>query len=64
MGNKVVPWRDSVIYDKILIIILVKEIVMYTGNSPLEAPLILCDIENVPYQLILKLSLLDSNICL
>ena len=28
-------------YDKILIFILVKEIVLYTGKSPLEAPLIL-----------------------
>ena len=36
-----------------MIFILVKEIVLYTGNSPLEAPLILRDIETVPYQLIL-----------
>ena len=28
-------------YDKILIFISVKEIVLYIGNSPLEAPLIL-----------------------
>ena len=39
--------------DKILIYILVKEIVLYTGKPPLEAPLILCDTETVPYQLIL-----------
>ena len=38
-GHKVVPRRDKVIYDKILIFILVKEIVLYTDNSPLEAPL-------------------------
>ena len=37
----------------ILIFILMNEIVLYTGNSPLEAPLILWDIETVPYQLIL-----------
>ena len=30
-----------------------KEIVLYTGKSPLEAPLILLDTETVPYQLIL-----------
>ena len=34
-----VPWRDLVFSDKILIFILVKEIVLYTGKSPLEAPL-------------------------
>ena len=28
-------------FDKILILILVKEIMLYTGKSPLEAPLIL-----------------------
>ena len=38
---------------KILIFNLVKEIVLYTGKSPLEAPLILWDTETVPYQLIL-----------
>ena len=47
-----------------MIRILVKEIVLYTGNSPLEAPLIWWDTETVPYQLILLWSLLDSNICL
>ena len=52
-GNKIVPWRDQVIYDKILIFILVKEIVLYTDKSPLEAPLILWEIETVPCQLIL-----------
>ena len=36
--------------DKILIFILVKEIVLYTGKSPLEAPLSLLDTETVPYQ--------------
>ena len=51
-GNEVVSWRDYVIYDKILIFILVKEIVLYTGYSPLEAPLNLWDIETAPYQLI------------
>ena len=40
-------------YDKILIIILVKQIVLHTINSLLEALLILWDIETVPYQLIL-----------
>ena len=40
-GNKVFPCRDKVLSDKILIIILVKEIVLYTGKSPLETPLIL-----------------------
>ena len=40
-------------FDKILIFISVKEIVSYTGKSPLEAPLILLDTETVPYQLIL-----------
>ena len=40
-GTKVVPWRDKVIYDKILIFISAKEIVLYTGTSPLETPLIL-----------------------
>ena len=39
--------------DKILIFVLVKEIVLYTGKSPLETPLILRDTETVPYQLIL-----------
>ena len=34
-----VPWRDKVFSDKILIFILAKEIVLYTGKSPLEAPL-------------------------
>ena len=53
MGNKVVQWRDKVIYDKILIFVLVKEIVLYTGNSPLETPLILWDIGTVPYKLLL-----------
>ena len=33
-----------------------KEIVLYTGNSPLEAPLILWNIETAPYQLILYAS--------
>ena len=33
--------RDLVFYDKILIFILVIEIVIYTGKSPLEAPIIL-----------------------
>ena len=33
--------------------ITMKEIVFYTGNSPPEAPLILWNIEAVPYQLIL-----------
>ena len=28
-------------FDKILMFILVKEIMLYTGKSPLEAPLIL-----------------------
>ena len=36
-----------------VIFIFVKEIVLYTGKSPLEAPLILWDTETVPYQLIL-----------
>ena len=40
---------DYVIYDKILIFILVNEIVLYTGKSPL----ILWDTETVPNQLIL-----------
>ena len=52
-GNKVAPWRDLVFYDKILIFILVIEIVIYTGKSPLEAPIILWPTETVPYQLIL-----------
>ena len=52
-GIEVVPWRDQVIYDKILIYILVKENVLYTGNSPLEAPLNLWAIEIASYQLIL-----------
>ena len=52
-GNKVAPWRDLVFYDKILIFILVIEIVIYTGKSPLEAPIILWATETVPYQLIL-----------
>ena len=38
---------------KILIFILVKEIVLYTSKSPLEAPLIVRDTETDPYQLIL-----------
>ena len=38
---------------KKMIFILVKEIVLYTGNSPLEDPLNLWDIETVSYQLIL-----------
>ena len=38
------------ISEKILIFILVKEIVLYTGKSPLEAPLSLWDTETVPYQ--------------
>ena len=33
--------------------ILVKEIVLYEGNSPLEAPLTLGDTKTVPYQLFL-----------
>ena len=49
---KVIPWRDYVIYYKMMIFILMKEIVLYTGNSPLEAPLNLWDIETAPYQLI------------
>ena len=52
-GNKVAQWRDLVFYDKILIFILVIEIVIYTGKSPLEAPIILWATETVPYQLIL-----------
>ena len=36
-----VPLRDKVFYDKILIFILVNEIVLYTGKSPLEAPIFL-----------------------
>ena len=42
-GNKVVPWKDWVFSDIILISIsiLVEEIVLYTGKSPLKAPLIL-----------------------
>ena len=40
------------IFDKILIFILLKENMLYTGESPLEAPLILWDTETVPYQLI------------
>ena len=38
------------ISDKILIFILVKEIVLYTGKSPLKTPLRLWDTETVPYQ--------------
>ena len=38
---------------KILIFILVKEIVLYTRNSQLEAPLVMWDIKTVPYQFIL-----------
>ena len=34
----------------LLIFILVREIVLYTGKSPLEAPLILRYAETVPYQ--------------
>ena len=40
--------------DEILIFILVKTIVFYTGKSPLEASLILLVIETIPYQLILQ----------
>ena len=47
-----VPLRDYIFY-KILIFILVNEIVLYTGKSPLEAPLNLRDTETVPDQLIL-----------
>ena len=32
-------FRNKVLSDKILIFILVKEMVCYTGKSPLEAPL-------------------------
>ena len=52
-GNKVAPYRVKVFYDKILIFILVNEIVLHTGKSPLEPQLILWDTETVPYQLIL-----------
>ena len=45
-----VPLRNKVFSDKILIFILVKEIVLYTGKSPFEAPLSLCDTETGPYQ--------------
>ena len=37
----VVPSRVYVLSDKTFIFIFVKEIVLYTGISPLEAPLIL-----------------------
>ena len=47
-----VPLRDYVFSYKILIFILVKEIVLYTGKSAFEAPLILRDTETVPYQFI------------
>ena len=50
---RMAQWRDLVFYDKILIFILVIEIVIYTGKSPLEAPIILWATETVPYQLIL-----------
>ena len=35
------PGSDKVFYNKILIFILVNEIVLCTGKSPLEAPMIL-----------------------
>ena len=38
---------------KILIFILVNEIGLYTGKSPLDAPSILWNTETVPYHLIL-----------
>ena len=41
------------IFAPLLTFILVKEIVMYTGKSPLEILKILWDTETVPYQLIL-----------
>ena len=47
-----VPWKVKVFSDKILIFIWVKETVLYTGKSPLVAPLIQWDTEAVPYQLI------------
>ena len=36
-----VPLRDYVFSDNVLIFVLAKEIMLYTGKSPLEAPLIL-----------------------
>ena len=45
VANKVIQFSNE-----ILIFILVKEIVLYTGKSRLEAPLILWDSETVPYQ--------------
>ena len=49
-----VQLRDKLFSGKTLTLILVKEIVMYTGKSPLEAPLILRDIETIPYQYQIK----------
>ena len=49
-GNKAVPWRVKALSDKTLIFILVKEIMLYTGKSPLEATLILWGTETAPYQ--------------
>ena len=40
-----VPLRVYVLSDKIMIFILVKKIICYTGKSPLGAPLVQCDIE-------------------
>ena len=45
--------------DKILIYILVKENVLYTGKSPHEVPLIQRDTENAPYQLFSVCSLVN-----
>ena len=42
----------KVFFDKILIFISVKEIVLYTVKSPLQDPLIQWDTEGVPYQLL------------
>ena len=43
--------EGEVFADKILIFILVKETVLYTGKSPIESPLILWDTKTVSYQL-------------
>ena len=36
-----------------MIFILVKEIVLHTGKSPLDAPFIMWDTETLPYNLII-----------
>ena len=39
IGPQSGPVKGLCIFDKILILSLVKEIVLYTGKSPFEAPL-------------------------